>query len=198
MFEEFFNLNNPTFLGIMMRFAINLFFLFILIRVIYFRYSQKEKFVFSFFMMGIVAFLICSMLGQVLMTMTFAFGLFAVFGILRLKTRNFSVKDMAYTFATFGISVINSLDVLRFPMLGILIVNIIIVLTAYILEEFLLKHSSESYEITYDNVKLLMPDKEQELLKDLSQITGKEILRFKILNVNYSKKIANLEIFFRD
>jgi hypothetical protein len=104
---------------------------------------------------------------------------------------------MAYTFATFGISVINSLDVLKFPMLGILIINIIIILAAYILEEFLIKHSSESYAITYDNLKLLMPDKEQELLKDLSVITGKKILRFKILNVNYSKKIANLEIYFK-
>lgn len=198
MFDGFFELNNPTFLGIMMRFAINLFFLFILIRVIYFKYAQKEKFLFSFFIMGIVAFLISSMLGQVMMTMTFAFGVFAVFGILRLKTKNFSVKDMAYTFATFGISVINSLDVLRFPMMGILIINIIIILAAYILEEFQLKHSTESYEITYDNMKLLFPDREQELLKDLSQITGKNIHRFKIRNVNYSKKIANLEIFFRD
>jgi len=198
MFEGFFNLNNPTFLGIMMRFVITIIFLFILIRVIYFTYTKKDKFVFSFFMMGIVAFLICSMLGQVLMTMTFAFGLFAVFGILRLKTRNFSVKDMAYTFATFGISVINSLDVLKFPMLGILIINIIIILAAYILEEFLIKHRSDSYSITYENLKLLMPDKEQELLQDLSVITGKNILRFKIQNVNYSKKIANLEIFFKD
>jgi len=196
--DGFFSLNNPTFLGIMMRFAINLFFLFILIRVIYFKYTQKEKFVFSFFMMGIVAFLICSMLGQVLMTMTFAFGMFAVFGILRLKTRNFSVKDMAYTFATFGISVINSLDVLKFPMMGILIINIIIILAAYILEEFLVRHSSESYSITYEKLELLMPDKKEKLLKDLTEITGKEILRFKIQNVNYSKKIANLEIFFRE
>jgi len=47
-------------------------------------------------------------------------------------------------------------------------------------------------------MELLMPDKKQKLLRDLSEITGKEILRFKILNVNYSKKTANLEIFFRD
>jgi hypothetical protein len=105
---------------------------------------------------------------------------------------------MAYTFATFGISVINSLDVLKFPMLGILIINVIIVMAAYILEEFLIKHRSGSYSITYENLKLLMPEKEQDLLKDLSAITGKKILRFKILNVNYSKKVANLEIFFKE
>jgi hypothetical protein len=198
MSDGFFSLNNPIFLGIMMRLAINLFFLFILVRVIYFRYTPKEKFLFTFFLMGIVAFLICSMLGQVFMEMSFAFGVFAVFGILRLRTRNFSVKDMAYTFTTIGISVINSLKVLKFPLMGILIINIIIVLSAYILEEFLVRHRSESYTITYENIELLMPDKKQKLLRDLTEITGKEIMRFKILNVNYSKKIASLEIFFRD
>lgn len=196
--DGFFSLNNPTFLGIMMRFGITLFFLFILIRVIYFRYAQKEKFLFTFFLMGIMAFFICSMLGTVFLDMTFAFGLFAVFGILRLRTRNFSVKDMAYTFTTIGLSLINSLKVLKFPLLGVLIINIIILLTAYILEEFLVKHQSESYTITYENMELLKPDKSQKLLRDLSEITGKDILKFKILNVNYKRKIAQLEIFYRD
>ena len=128
----FFCLNNPTFVGIMWRFAIDIAFLFILIRVVYFRYSRKEKFLFTFFLMGIMAFFICSMLGTVFLDMTFAFGLFAVFGILRLRTRNFSVKDMAYTFTTIGISLINSLKVLKFPLLGILIINIIIIVAAII------------------------------------------------------------------
>lgn len=196
--DGFFSLNNPTFLGIMMRFGITLFFLFILIRVIYFRYAKKEKFLFTFFLMGIMAFFICSMLGTVFLDMTFAFGLFAVFGILRLRTRNFSVKDMAYTFTTIGLSLINSLKVLKFPLLGVLIINIIILLTAYILEEFLIKHQSESYTITYENMELLKPDKSQKLLRDLSEITGKDILKFKILNVNYKRRIAQLEIFYRD
>jgi hypothetical protein len=37
-----------------------------------------------------------------------AIGLFAVFTILRFRTRNFSLKDMSYIFTTIGISVINS------------------------------------------------------------------------------------------
>lgn len=194
----FFSLNNPNFLGIMMRFVINLFFLFILIRIVYFRYTKKEKFLFTFFLMGIMVFFICSMLGTVLLDISFAFGLFAIFAIIRFRTRNFSIKDMAYTFTTIGISMINSLKVHNFPLLGILIFNAIIIISAFILEEFLVKNNSDSYTITYGNLELLKPDKKQKLLKDLSEITGKEILRFKIRNVNYKRKVASLEIFYRE
>ena len=138
--DGFFSLNNPNFLDIMMRFAINLFFLFILIKVVYFRYTKKEKFLFTFFLMGIVVFFICSMLRSVFIEFGMAVGLFAVFAILRFRTRNFSIKDMAYIFTSIGVSLINSLKLLKFPLLGVLLINGIIILAAYLLEEFVVKH----------------------------------------------------------
>lgn len=194
----FFCLNNPTFVGIIWRFTIDVVFLFILIRVVYFRYSKKEKFLFTFFMMGIMAFFICSMLGTVFLDMTFAFGLFAVFGILRLRTRNFSVKDMAYTFTTIGVSLINSLKVLKFPLLGILIINIIIIVAAFILEEFLVKHRSETHSIVYEKLGLLKPEKKEKLIEDVSLLTGKEILKVKIRRIDYKRKSALLDIYYKD
>lgn len=198
MTDNFFDLTNQTFLGIIVRFVINIFFLFILIKIIYFRYTKKEKFLFTFFLMGIITFFICSMLRTVFVDIGMAFGLFAIFGILRLRTRNFSVKDMAYTFTTIGLSVINSLKILKFPLLGVLIIDSIILLSAYLLEEFMEKNRTESYSIIYENLELLNPDKKQKLMKDLCNTTGKKILRYKILKVNYKKKIAEIEIFYKD
>jgi len=196
--DGFFSLNNPTFLSIMGRFGIDLIFLFLLIVVVYYRHSQKEKFVFTLFLMGIMAFFICSMLGTVFLDMTFAFGLFAVFGILRLRTRNFSVKDMAYTFTTIGLSVINSLKLLKFPLLGVLIINGIVILVAYLLEEFITKNKISSHLIVYDNLELVKPDKKHRLLKDISTRTGKEILRVKIRKINFKRKIAILDIYYKE
>lgn len=196
--DGFFSLTNPTFVGIMWRFAIDLFFLFMLIRVVYFRYSRKPNFLFTFFLMGMVAFFICSMLGTVVLDMTFAFGLFAVLAILRLRTKNISTKDMAYTFATFGLSVINSLRVLRFPLLGILIINTIIIITAFLLEEFLVKYKSECQSIIYDKLDLLKPEKKDKLLKDISERTGREILKIRINRINFKRKRAFLDIFFKE
>ncbi|TAL59561.1 MAG: DUF4956 domain-containing protein [Bacteroidetes bacterium] len=196
--DGFFSLNNPNFLDIMMRFVINLFFLFILIKVVYFRYTKKEKFLFTFFLMGIVVFFICSMLRSVFIEFGMAVGLFAVFAILRFRTRNFSIKDMAYIFTSIGVSLINSLKLLKFPLLGVLIINGIIILAAYILEEFVVRNNSESYIITYENMELLRPDKKQKLLKDVSSITGKEILKVKIRRVDYKREVARLEIFYKE
>jgi hypothetical protein len=198
MNDNFFNLANPTFLGIMVRFVINICFLFILIRLVYFRYTKKEKFLFTFFLMGIITFFICSMLRTVFVDIGMAFGLFAIFGILRLRTRNFSVKDMAYTFTVIGISVINSLKILKFPMLGVLIIDSMIISSAWFLEIYLVKHISESYSIVYENMELLKTANKQVLIKDICDITGKEILRYRIKKVDYKKGVAELEIFYRD
>ncbi len=194
MTDNFFDLTNQTFLSIMLRFVINIVFLFVLIRFIYFRYNRKERFLFTFFLMGIITFFICSMLRTVYVDIGMAFGIFAIFSILRMRTRNFSVKDMAYTFSTIGLSVINSLKVLKFPMLGILIIDSIIILSAFLLEEYLTKHRYESYNITYENLELLKPDKKQKLIKDVSAITGKEVMKVNIQRVNYKKKVARLNI----
>jgi hypothetical protein len=181
----------------MWRFAINIVFLFILIRIIYFKYVRKVKFFFTFFLMGIMTFFICSLLRSVYVEIGFAVGLFAIFGILRLRTRNFSIKDMAYTFTTIGISVINSLKLLKFPLLGVLIINGMILLSAYLLEEFLVRNSTKKHSIVYEKLEFLKPDKKEKLLKDISERTGKEILKVKICRINYIRKRALLDIYYK-
>ena len=195
--DKFYDLTNPNFLGIMWRFAINIVFLFILIRIIYFKYVRKVKFFFTFFLMGIMTFFICSLLRSVYVEIGFAVGLFAIFGILRLRTRNFSIKDMAYTFTTIGISVINSLKLLKFPLLGVLIINGMILLSAYLLEEFLVRNSTKKHSIVYEKLEFLKPDKKEKLLKDISERTGKEILKVKICRINYIRKRALLDIYYK-
>jgi hypothetical protein len=172
--------------------------LFLLIRVVYYRFSGKEKFLFSFFLIGILTFFVTSILTSVFIEMAGAFGLFAVLGILRMRTSNFSVKDMAYTFATLGVSVINALNVLKFPLFGVLLIDLTIILSAYLLELFLLKHKSENFSITYENIDLLRPEKKQKLLRDVSELTGKNVYKVKIRKVDYQKKIASLDVFCRE
>jgi len=194
----FYCLSNPNFVGIMWRFALNMVFLFILIWFIYFKYSKKEKFLFYFFLMGIMAFFITAMLKSVFIEMGMAVGLVAIFAIIRLRSNNFSAKDIAYTYTIFGISVINSLKLLKFPLLGLFIINGIIVLSAYILEEYSIKYKTERQSIIYDKLELLKPDKKEKLLKDLTMRSGREIVKFKIRRVNYKRDRARLDIYFKD
>ncbi len=197
MEDTIWNLNVGDFWGVMIRFAITLFYLFILIRVIYYRYSGNEMSLFIFFSMGIMIYFIGTMMHVVYFEIGMAFGLFAIFHILRFRTRTFSIKDMSYMFTTIGLSLINSLKLIKFPLLGLLIFNTLIILSAYLLELFLSKTKVDSYYLIYDNLDLLKSDKKQKILNDLSNIAGKEIFRFKILSVNCRSKVARLEIFYR-
>lgn len=191
-------IHSTTVWGILARFGINLIILIILIGLVYFRYSKKEKFVFTFFLIGIIVFLVSSIMKKLDITFGLAFGLFAIFGILRLRTINFSVKDMAYLFSTIGMSVINALGLLIYPFYGVLILNTVIILTAFLLEQFLRVSIFKKHTIVYDNLDLLKPKKQQELLQDLSDRTGQDILKARIRNIDFKKDHATLEIYFRD
>ncbi|MCU0377266.1 MAG: DUF4956 domain-containing protein [Bacteroidales bacterium] len=191
-------MNNPEFWAIIERFVMNLVFLFLLLRVVYYRYSRKTDYLFGYFLMGIVIFFIGAMLRIVSMQFQMAIGLFAIFTILNLRTISFDVKNMSYLFAVIAISAINSLDFQgEFPFLGILIFNIIIIASAFTLE-FLLekKEKDKSHPITYDNLELLKPENKEELIKNVGEITGRTVKKIKIISVNYKEKNARLEIYY--
>lgn len=198
MFNNFFNLNNPEFWSVAERFLINIVFLFLLLRIVYYRYSKKPKYLFGYFLMGIVIFFIGSMLKIVAMEFGMAIGLFAIFTILNLRTVSFNVKDMAYLFAVIAISAINSLDLKgRFPGIGILIFNVTIIVSALVLEILLArKENFSSHTIVYHDMELLKPQNRSDLLKNVSEITGTDIKKVVIRKVNYTKKEAELEIFY--
>jgi len=151
--------------------------------------------------MGIVIFFIGAMLKTVFESFSqvgMAIGLFAIFTILRLRTSNFNIKDMAYVFTVIAISAINSFKWSGFPGLGVLIFNLIIVLSAYILEEFLTKTKFGTHTIIYEKLELLKPDHNQKLLKDISERTGKNIRRIKIRKIDFKDEEALLDIYYKE
>ena len=191
-------LNSDTVWGILLRFSINLVFIFVLIAVIYFRYTKKEKFLFTFFLIGIVVFFVSSIMKRVDIGLGLAFGLFAIFGILRFRTRNFSLKDMSYLFATIGLSVINALGMMVLPLTGILIINVIILVAAFLLEIILSKNTFMKHSIVYDKIDLLKPENQNKLIKDISAKSGRTIIRISVQKIDYKRDIADLDIYFKE
>jgi len=210
MFKDFFNLNSPAFWDIIEKFIINLVFLFLLIRLVYYRYSKKRSYVFSLFLMGILIFILGSMLPIVFNSeigkLGMAIGLFAIFTILRFRTQNLSVKDMAYFFTIITISAINSFKWVNFPALGVFILNIIIILSAFILEMLLVRKAKKTkkaskekfstHPIVYDNMEMLKLQNKEELIKNISEITGLDVKKVKIKKVDYKDRVAIIDIFY--
>ena len=187
-----------TLLSIMIRFFFNLLVLFILIRLIYYKFTKKAEYLFSFFLMGIIIFLLCSLLGTVDIQLGMALGLFAIFAILRFRTVNYTTKDMTYIFTVIGVSVINSQANIPPPVIGALIVNSIIIIAAIILELFLRKNDFATVLLVYNKPGSLSPGSRMELLKELSDLTGLCIEKVKIRKIDIGKGNAELEGYFRE
>lgn len=213
MFKDFFDLNSPLFWAIIERFVINLVFLFLLIRVVYYRYSNKPRYAFSYFLMGIVIFILGSMLpivfNSAMTQLGMAIGLFAIFTIIRFRTRNLNIKDMAYIFTVIAISAVNSFEWSKFPTLGIFIFNLIIILSAFILEMLLVRKTKKTkktkkaskekfstHPIVYDNMEMLKPQNKEELIKNVAEISGLDVKKVKIKKVDYKNKVAIIDIFY--
>jgi uncharacterized membrane protein len=128
------DLSNKLLLEAFIRLAVNTAALLILIRLIYYRFKKSKPNVFSFFLMGTMIFMICVLLKGVEMNMGMALGLFAIFSVIRFRTRNYSMKDMAYLFAVIGLSSINAMFDFPHPVRGTALVNLILILTIFILE----------------------------------------------------------------
>ncbi len=185
-------------LNLLIRFFMNLGVLFILIGIIYYKFSQKAEYLFSYILMGVMIFLISSILGSIEIQIGMALGLFAIFAILRFRTVQYTVKDITYMFVIIGISVINSQANIPPPILGAVAVNLSVILITYLLELFLLKNCLDKLTVKYNKLELIKPESRKELIKDLSKQTGQEIRKIRINSVNIKRGNAEIDVYFKE
>ena len=191
-------LADHTLWNLLIRFFVNLGVLYILIGMIYYRFSKKEDFYFSFIIMGIMIFLVCSILGTVNLQIGHVVGLFAIFAILRFRTVQYTVKEITYVFVIIGISVINSQANLEPFIVGAIVINASILALVLGFELFLKRRSLVKATVSYDKIELLKPELRKELLNDLSLQTGLKVERTIIREIDTRKKTVELDIYFRD
>src|SRR3954465_8902492 len=95
------------------RLLIDLATIFILVRLIYFPIYKQREFFFMFVIFNIIIFLISFLLNKVELSMGAAFGLFAVFSMLRYRTENISIKDMTYLFLCIAIGLTSAVTKIK-------------------------------------------------------------------------------------
>ncbi len=176
------------------RMAINLIAVLVLIRFIYFPNYKKRELFFTFFAFNLIIFLISYLLSKVDIGMGAAFGLFAVFSMLRYRTENISAKDMTYLFLAIAIGLITAISKASVFELGIL--NMMILLTTYLLEGSLFLKREFSQSIEYENIEMIKPEMHPALITDLKQRTGLNIHRVAIGKVNFLKDTAMVKLYY--
>ena len=192
--DKGFDLFGATGLEFLIRLFVDILTVGIIVRMIYYKHYRRADLLFTFFSMNIIIFLISFLLNKVEMTMGAAFGLFAVFSMLRYRTENISAKDMTYVFIVIAVGLLTSVSSGGWQEL--MLVSGVIILSTFALEsDRIIRHEHSRY-ITYEKIELIHKDKEKELLADLRARTGLDIHRVVIGKLDFLKEAADITIYY--
>ena len=184
---------------LMIRFGFNLSIAFIIIKLIYHRNcSSNLDFVFTYFMFNSLIFFFAYLLGNITINMGFAFGLFAVFAILRYRTDPIPIKEMTYLFIVITIGVINALSGNEVPYTVLLFTNITLVVLTYFLETYWQKNLLVRMTVEYEKIENIKPENRDALLADLKERTGLNIQSLEFRRMNFLRDTARIRIYYKE
>ena len=171
---------------------VNIIFLGVLLRGIFYRHSPDRNSLFGFFMFGTGVFLVTHLLQGVEISMGFAFGLFAIFAMLRYRTESITIRDMTYLFLVIVISLLNGVGPLT-PLSAAFVNGLLCIIVAAG-ETSLFAPRIFEKNIRYENIHNIRPENYDQLVADITERTGLDIKGIEIINIDFLSDIANLKV----
>ncbi len=174
------------------RLLINMVGIFVLVRLIYFRTAKQRAYASSYILFGLGVFLITSQLATIEISMGFAFGLFAIFSMLRYRTESINIKEMTYLFLVIAMSLLSGVSYANYLELALLLS--LICLFAHITEISLLLPQLEEYTVEYEKIENIVPARREQLIADLRERLGLDVRTVQVESVNFLRDTASLKI----
>jgi hypothetical protein len=182
--------------NLLFRLVVDLISVWLLVRFIYYSIYKTRDLFFSLIVTNLVIFLLSYALNGHEISMGAAFGLFAVFGMLRFRTEDISLKDMTYLFLSIALGVFNA--VAQTSLWVLPVVSASMLLVTFLLESNLLYHRESARVVNYDRTDLLAVGREAEMLLDLQTKTGLPIHRFQVMRIDFLRDTVQLRVYFKD
>jgi len=174
------------------RFFVNLLSLILLCYVCYYRISKNSTVAGSFILFGVGVFIITNLLHGVDMSMEFAFGLFAVFTMLRYRTESISIKEMTYLFLVTAIALLTSVG--QMSLLDLMILNSIICLLAFVIDSNIFGKGYQTQSVCYERIENITPENRNKLIEDLKVRTGLLVVSVTIEHIDFLRDTAQLTV----
>lgn len=183
--------------NLLIGFFINLLFVGIVVRGFYYPKCKKGEYFFTFILIAISIFLLIYLLGGVKLKTGFALGLFAIFSIIRYRTEQVSIREMTYLFIIIAMSAINGLVIEELTYSEMILANLLFIASIWVCESNLIIRHLSYKIIKYDNMELITPDKENELIADLKKRTGLDIVKIEVGGIDFLKDAAIIKMYYR-
>jgi len=174
-----------------------------IIGLLYYRKSHRRDFAFTFMIMTVaIFFLVYFMMGmdRGKATMGVGLGLFGIFSIMRYRTDTMPVREMTYLFVIICLSVVHAMaaewddddGMMAMSYAELVAVDLAVVLAICIGEALLRVHSTKL--IQYDRPELTKPERRAELIADLKERTGLNILKVEVGGIDFLKDSVVLRV----
>jgi len=125
-----------------------------------------------------------------------ALGLFAVFGILRYRTEQVSIREMTYMFYLVALSVANGTSS-KGDWELVAVINLIFIVVAALMELLLNRGRVATKMVKYDNIDLIVPERREELIADLEKRLGLEIVAVECGAVDFLLDCCLINVHYR-
>ncbi len=191
-----------------LRFFICIFVNWIIVHYLYFKKGKRRDFYFTFMMISVaIFFLVYLMMGmdRGKATMGVGLGLFGIFSIMRYRTDSMPVREMTYLFVVICLSVIHAMadsigadatgQTTGTPLAELIVIDFFVT-AAIITFEGTLKVDASKL-IQYDRIELIKPERRQELVADLRERTGLDVLNVEIGAIDFLRDMAMLRVYYK-
>lgn len=158
----------------------------------YYRLNKNANVAGSFLLFGVGIFIITKLLHGVDMSMEFAFGLFAVFTMLRYRTDTISIKEMTYLFLVTTIALLTAVSSLS--IIELVILNGLICFIAFIVDIQFLRSRYRVQTVSYERIDYIKPENRPMLFEDLRIRTGLNVVDVEINHIDFLKDTAELKV----
>ena len=172
---------------------LNLLTMIIIVGVIHYRNDKNQENLFAYFLFNISIYLLTFLLNKIQISMGAAFGLFAVFSMLRYRTEGISIKDMTYLFMVIAIGLINGIQL---PYYESAMINGIFVIATLFFDGNIVIRRESSKLIQYEKIDWIKPENHQLLMDDISQRTGLKVHRVSIESIDFLRDSAQIKIHY--
>lgn len=185
--------DGPALGKMLILFGINLLVCWIITHFFYYRKSHKREYYFTYMLFSTAIFFILYQLQNMSVEVGVALGLFGIFSMIRYRTEQLPIREMTYLFVLIAISIINGTGMAS-SYASFIATNIIFILLVWVLEAAGMSNRKAQKIITYEKIALIKPDRREELLADLRERTGLEIVKVQVGSIDFLKDTAFLKV----
>jgi hypothetical protein len=178
---------------------VNLLFAYIIVRYIYYPRNGEHTYIFTFLAFNTVVYFIMGLFTSVEISIGAGFGLFALFSVLRYRTETVPIREMTYLFLMVALPILNSILLRTGAYTQLLLSDAVIILIIWALEKgWGFRPELGRKQVIYEKIDLVQADRREELIADLKERTGLNIIRCEVNKIDFLRDTADLSVYYAD